>query len=209
MKSLQINFSTVFNHLWMVLVHWFPSCGPVGSYESKFLPLLVRKKEHLFSLLMFHRVVSDGCIFWIVISKEHFYLSYIRVMELEPWYQGIVPLLYGFYCCSYYYVSQTALSPIVSVLHSPSQCLFFWGVSDMYEGTRDATINDLGGIEQLLRPLVELDIVVNRPREQACTLLYTGPSSEHKSLLRWLFPKCFLCPCKCMVFGFSGWKPYN
>jgi N-acetylglutamate synthase-like GNAT family acetyltransferase len=54
----------------------------------------------------------------------------------------------------------------------------------MYEGTRDATINDLGGIEQLLRPLVELDIVVNRPREQACTLLYTGPSSEHKSLLR-------------------------
>ncbi|CAM6013423.1 unnamed protein product [Sphagnum balticum] len=38
--------------------------------------------------------------------------------------------------------------------------------SDMYEGTRDATINDVGGIEQLLRPLVELDIVVNRPREQ-------------------------------------------
>jgi amino-acid N-acetyltransferase len=36
----------------------------------------------------------------------------------------------------------------------------------MYEGTRDATINDVGGIEQLLRPLVELDIVVNRPREQ-------------------------------------------
>jgi amino-acid N-acetyltransferase len=56
--------------------------------------------------------------------------------------------------------------------------------SDMYEGTRDATINDVGGIEQLLRPLVELDIVVNRPREQACTLLYIGPSSEHKSLLR-------------------------
>jgi hypothetical protein len=44
MKSLQINFSTVFKHLWMVLVHWFPSCGPVRSYESKVLAPSVKEK---------------------------------------------------------------------------------------------------------------------------------------------------------------------
>lgn len=36
----------------------------------------------------------------------------------------------------------------------------------MYEGTRSATISDVVGIEELLRPLEEGGVLVNRPREQ-------------------------------------------
>lgn len=38
--------------------------------------------------------------------------------------------------------------------------------SDMYEGTRAARDTDVISIENLLRPLEESGILVNRPREQ-------------------------------------------
>jgi N-acetylglutamate synthase-like GNAT family acetyltransferase len=36
----------------------------------------------------------------------------------------------------------------------------------MYEGTRSANANDVGSIEQLLRPLEEMGVLIHRSREQ-------------------------------------------
>ncbi|KAG0626945.1 hypothetical protein M758_2G163500 [Ceratodon purpureus] len=44
--------------------------------------------------------------------------------------------------------------------------------SDMYEGTRSASDNDVGSIEELLRPLVENGVLVHRSREQLLKELY-------------------------------------
>lgn len=62
--------------------------------------------------------------------------------------------------------------PVIGLIYLDSFCLD----SDMYEGTRDAQTNDVAGIEQLLRPLVEGGVVVDRPRQQviAAILYYLG-----------------------------------
>jgi hypothetical protein len=78
----------------------------------------------------------------------------------------------------------------------------------MYEGTRSARTGDVASIENLLRPLEESGILVNRPRTQVSPGLYFFTSLEFKQaqiicndgiiacgLLRNYDEKCIIVQC--------------